>query len=58
MKVSVIGLILAGLYLLTGSLWAPIVLHVVIDIVSGMVGRRAMDGAPPLLEPVIPLWQE
>lgn len=57
-KTGMVGLVMAGLYLLTGSLWAPIVLHIVIDITSGMLARRAMAGAPPMLKPVTPLGQE
>jgi membrane protease YdiL (CAAX protease family) len=57
-KVSVIGVVMGGIYLLTGSLWAPIVLHAILDITSGLLGRRAMEGAPPILEPASPLGQE
>jgi len=56
-KTGMIGLVMAGLYLLTGSLWAPIVLHIVIDITSGMMARRAMEDAPPMLKTVAPLGQ-
>ncbi|MCZ6837305.1 MAG: CPBP family intramembrane metalloprotease [Planctomycetota bacterium] len=35
------GLAMAGLYLLTGSIWLLIVLHAVIDLVSGSLGRAA-----------------
>jgi membrane protease YdiL (CAAX protease family) len=57
-KTGVIGLVMAALYLLTGSLWAPIVLHIVVDITSGMIGRRALEGAPPMLKPASPLGQQ
>ncbi len=33
---------MAGLYLLTGSIWLLIVLHAVIDLVSGRIGRAVM----------------
>ncbi len=36
-----VGLVLAGLYVLTGSLWAPILLHAIVDITSGTIARRA-----------------
>ena len=36
---------LAGLYVLTGSLWAPMVLHAFVDMNSGFVGRKAMSHA-------------
>ncbi len=57
-KTGVIGLVFAGIYLLTGSLWAPIVVHVLLDITSGMLGRRAIESVPPLLETRAPLGQE
>ena len=41
---------LGGLYILTGSLWAPILVHFVIDINSGFLMRRVME-APVSLEP-------
>jgi membrane protease YdiL (CAAX protease family) len=45
-KTGIAGLIMAGLYVLTGSLWVPIVLHAAIDLVNGYLGYRAMkDGA-------------
>lgn len=44
-KTGVIGLALAGLYVLTGSLWAPMVLHAFVDVNSGFVGRKAMSHA-------------
>ena len=45
-KTGGIGLALAGLYVLTGSLWAPMVLHAFVDVNSGFVGRKAMSHAP------------
>jgi membrane protease YdiL (CAAX protease family) len=44
-KTGGIGLALAGLYVLTGSLWAPMVLHAFVDMNSGFVGRKAMSHA-------------
>ena len=44
-KTGGIGLALAGLYVLTGSLWAPMVLHAFVDVNSGFVGRKAMSHA-------------
>ena len=43
LRSGVIGLILALLYVLTGSLWIPIILHIVIDINSGMLGWLAFE---------------
>ncbi len=42
LRVSLLGLVFAGLYLLTGSIWLPIVLHAVIDLVSGSLGRAVI----------------
>ena len=42
-KTTVIGLIMAGLFVLTGSLWAPMLLHVLIDLTSGFVSRRVIE---------------
>ncbi len=39
-KITMVGLVFAGLYVLTGSLWAPMLLHTVIDINSGNLGHR------------------
>jgi len=41
-KTGAVGLVMAGLYKLTGSLWAPIFLHAIIDIVSGHLGYAAI----------------
>ncbi len=49
LKIGLLGLAAAGLYLLTGSIWLLIVLHVVIDLVSGRIGREviaACEAAP------------
>lgn len=41
-KTGILGLVMAGLYVISGSLIVPIVVHAVIDIVSGHVGRKAI----------------
>jgi membrane protease YdiL (CAAX protease family) len=41
-KTGAVGLVMAGLVVLTGSLWAPMLLHAVIDLTSGHLGRRAL----------------
>ena len=33
--------VLGGLFVLTGSLWAPILLHAIVDFTSGTIARRA-----------------
>jgi membrane protease YdiL (CAAX protease family) len=42
-KTAGVGLVMAGLYLLTGSLWAPMLLHVFVDLTSGYLARRAVE---------------
>lgn len=37
-----VGLVTGGLYLLTGSLWAPIVVHATIDVTSGQMLHAAL----------------
>jgi len=50
-KVTLLGAALAGLYVLTGSLWLPIVLHTLVDILQGRlvyeIIRRSDHGAAP-----------
>jgi len=43
LKTGAVGLVMAGLFVLTGSLWAPILLHAAIDLNSGYLGRRAIE---------------
>ena len=54
LKTGLFGLAMAGLYLLTGSIWLLIVLHAVIDLVSGSIGRAAIaagEAAPETVDP-------
>lgn len=51
LKTGAFGLVLAGLFLLTGSLWAPILIHMVMDIASGITGRRALQQPTPAAPP-------
>jgi membrane protease YdiL (CAAX protease family) len=51
-RTAAVGGLLALLYGLTGSLWAPMVVHAVIDITSGRIAyaaasRQAPDGSSP-----------
>lgn len=39
-SITAVGAALAGLYLLTGTLWASIALHVAIDLLQGRLGYR------------------
>jgi membrane protease YdiL (CAAX protease family) len=43
LRTGVVGLVLALSYVLTGSLWIPILLHIVVDIHSGMLGWLAFE---------------
>jgi membrane protease YdiL (CAAX protease family) len=49
-RVTVVGAAFAGLYLLTGSLWLPMVLHAAVDILQGRLAydviRRCDNEAP------------
>ena len=42
LKTGLFGLAAAGLYLLIGSIWLLIVLHAVVDLVSGTIGREVL----------------
>lgn len=44
-KTGTLGLILGGLYWLTGSIWASILLHSVIDLNAGWLGSRVLAEA-------------
>jgi membrane protease YdiL (CAAX protease family) len=46
---AAVGAIMAGLYIVTGSLYAPMLLHALMDLYSGCVTWRAFRAAP---EPV------
>jgi membrane protease YdiL (CAAX protease family) len=50
LRSGLVGLALAGLYLLTGSLWLPILLHALIDLVSGSIGRAAIAASEAITE--------
>jgi len=46
-KTGALGLVMAGLFQLSGSLWAPILVHAAVDVNSGFLGRRALATHPP-----------
>jgi len=46
-KIILIGGVFAGLYLLTGSLWLPILLHAVFDAVQGRAVCQLLSSASP-----------
>jgi membrane protease YdiL (CAAX protease family) len=43
LRTGLVGLVLGALYVFTGSLWVPILLHAVVDIVSGHAGRVTLE---------------
>jgi len=47
LKTTAAGGMMALLYGLTGSLWAPIVAHAVMDLASARIAFAALNGAPP-----------
>jgi len=49
-KTGVVGAAMAGLYLLTGALWAPMLLHFIIDANSGFLSRRVLEARPVATE--------
>lgn len=49
-RVILVGAVLAGLYLLTGSLWLPMILHAIFDIVQGRAVYGIIRSAAPAVE--------
>ncbi|MGH8084054.1 MAG: CPBP family intramembrane glutamic endopeptidase [Lysobacter sp.] len=47
-RTTLLGLLLAGVFLATDSLWAAIALHVLIDIYSGLLAYFALREAPAI----------
>lgn len=43
-KTGAVGVVMGVLYLATGTLWAPMLLHAVLDVTSGTVARQALAG--------------
>lgn len=41
-KTGAVGLVLAGLYLASGSIWLPMILHAVLDVNGGFVGHEVL----------------
>lgn len=52
-RAGLLGLFLAGLYLLTGALWVPIVVHMAFDVAAGTSGWLVnREAGPPAMEKV------
>jgi membrane protease YdiL (CAAX protease family) len=52
-KTGLVGLAMAGLFLLTGALWAPILVHAVVDLNSGYLGRKVLGILPTSATPAV-----
>ncbi len=48
LRATLVGLVVAGLYWLTGSLWASMLLHATADLTSGIMARTSFAGEPLL----------
>lgn len=48
LRATVVGVVLGVAYLLTGTLWVPIVLHAVVDVTSGLTGSVALEQDAPV----------
>jgi membrane protease YdiL (CAAX protease family) len=48
LRATVVGVVLGVAYLLTGTLWVPIVLHAVVDVTSGLTGSVALEQDAPI----------
>lgn len=46
LKTTVAGLVVAGVYLLSGSLWLPMILHAFVDINAGQLSRLVHEEEP------------
>ena len=46
LRTGIVGLIYAVAYVLTGSLWVPMLLHAVMDIMSGNAAHAALNERP------------
>jgi membrane protease YdiL (CAAX protease family) len=46
LKTGAVGAVMGLLYLLSGSLWAPIVVHFLVDLNAGELGRRVVSRPP------------
>ncbi|NNF06462.1 MAG: CPBP family intramembrane metalloprotease [Candidatus Eisenbacteria bacterium] len=43
LRTGLVGLAMGLVFAITGSLWAPILLHIILDVTSGMIVRNAFD---------------
>ena len=52
LRITLVGGALAGLYLLTGSVWLPMILHAAIDLLQGRVAYEISRRSTVLAQPV------
>ncbi len=45
-RVALVGAVFSGLYLLTGSLWLPIILHIAVDLLQGRMVFEVLRKTP------------
>jgi membrane protease YdiL (CAAX protease family) len=45
-RVAIVGAVFSGLYLLTGSLWLPIILHIAVDLLQGRMVFEVLRKTP------------
>lgn len=48
LRATIAGVVLGVAYLVTGTLWVPIALHVILDVTSGLTGSAAFEQAGPV----------
>ena len=46
-RITLVGAVFTGLYLLTGSVWVPIVLHAAVDVLQGRTAYDVLDRLEP-----------
>jgi membrane protease YdiL (CAAX protease family) len=46
LKTTAIGVVLAGVYLVTGTLWAPMIIHALLDLSAGAISRTLAQQLP------------
>ena len=51
-RVAMIGAVFSGLYLLTGSLWLPIILHAAVDLLQGRMAYEVLRSNAKKATPV------
>ncbi|HBJ83434.1 MAG TPA: hypothetical protein DDZ88_06080 [Verrucomicrobiales bacterium] len=50
LRATIAGVVLGVAYLVTGTLWVPIALHVILDVSSGLTGSAAFEAVGPVAD--------